>query len=149
MFAYKLFSSVGLKWCPKANREQVGFWGMNPPNSFTVKINQFKLFRSSQQHINIYAAKLTLPRTLHVDFCTALKFREEFSTHVHAVPSNQGLPCGWQQASFPAPQAGLDDLLSHPCSSSPLWSSALALDHPQRPVNQPFAGFVRPDIKKF
>lgn len=105
MFAYKLFSSVGLKWCPKANREQVGFWGMNPPNSFTVKINQFKLFRSSQQHINIYAAKLTLPRTLHMDFlhcseiqggifnscpCCTIKSRAPLWLTAGIVPSSPG-----------------------------------------------------------
>lgn len=74
---------MGLKWCPKANREQVGFWGRSPPNSFTAKINQFKLLKNSHQHINNLSCRVnSLSRTLHKDFYTALKYRDKFWTHV-------------------------------------------------------------------
>lgn len=146
MFAYKLFSSVGLKWCPKANREQVGFWSMNPPNSFNAKINQFKLFRNSQQHINNPYCKVNSPWDTAHGF---LEFRDKFWAHVHAVPSSHPL---WLTAGFfPAPQARFDILLAHPAPPALLealpWNCILS--HQQRPVKQPFAGFVRLDMKKF
>lgn len=112
MFAYKLFSSVGLKWCPKANREQVGFWGTNPPNSFTAKINQFKLSRNSHQHINNLCCKVNSPwDTAHGFFALLWNLGTNFELMSMLYHQTNG----WQQDCFPAPQARLAITSSFPC----------------------------------